>query len=303
MIVATTVAELRAVLRPRRAGSIGLVPTMGALHAGHLALVAAARAACDTVVMSIFVNPTQFDQQSDLDAYPTPVERDLAQAAAAGVDVVFLPDATEMYPAGHATTVCVAGPIAETLEGAVRGRAHFDGVATIVAKLLIAAQPDDAYFGAKDAQQVVVVRRMVADLGIPSRIRVVETVRDPDGLALSSRNARLSPPERAAALAMPRALDRARRLVTDGRIGAPEIVATVTREMQESGLDIEYVAVVDPDDLAPLSRVAGPALLAVAVRAGETRLIDNVALAPVAPGADAGVDVVPGRASSEGALP
>ncbi|MFT4211338.1 MAG: pantoate--beta-alanine ligase [Microbacterium sp.] len=276
--VVRTVADLRAVLAPRRAGGVGLVPTMGALHEGHLSLIRAARAEQGTVVVSIFVNPTQFGEAADLAAYPRTEERDTELAAGAGADVVFAPTVAEVYPDGFATTVSVAGPLTETLEGAVRGRAHFDGVATVVAKLLLAAAPDAAYFGAKDAQQVVVVRRLVADLGIPTRVVVIPTSRDADGLARSSRNARLSSAERALAAAVPRSLRAAQDALAGGETDAAALVAAGRAVLADAGLAPEYLSLVDPGTLEPVTRVDGPVLLAVAVRLGATRLIDNVVL-------------------------
>ncbi|WP_439592060.1 pantoate--beta-alanine ligase [Microbacterium sp.] len=275
MIAVTTIAALREVLAPTRGGRIGVVPTMGNLHEGHLDLVRAARAECDTVVMTIFVNPTQFEDAADLERYPRTVEHDLALAEANGVDVVFLPGVEEMYPDGFATTVSVDGAITEVLEGAVRGRAHFDGVATVVAKLLLAVLADVAYFGAKDAQQVVVVTRMVADLGIPTRIAVVPTARDADGLALSSRNARLTAEERARALAVPRALAAIADASTRER-DAAALLAIGRATL--AGLDVEYLEIVDPDALTTLTTLEGAALVVVAVRVGATRLIDNVTI-------------------------
>lgn len=278
VIVVRTVADLRSALRDRRRGRIGLVPTMGALHEGHLSLVRAARRDNDTVVMSIFVNPTQFNEQADLAAYPRTEEADVALAAEAGVDVVFAPDAGEMYPSGFATTVSVTGPVAETLEGARRGRAHFDGVATVVTKLLLAALPDAAYFGAKDAQQVAVLRRLVADLDVPVELVVCPTSRDDDGLARSSRNARLSPDERARALAIPRAL----RAVTDAAAsGIRESGALRDRALDvlaEGMIALEYVAFVDPETFEPVARAERPTLVAIAARVGSTRLIDNAVI-------------------------
>lgn len=280
MRIARSVADLRALLRDARSGRIGLVPTMGALHEGHLSLVRAARAENDTVVLSIFVNPAQFDDAADLTAYPRDEERDLTLAAAAGIDVVFAPDAAEMYPTGFATTVSVAGTIAETLEGAHRGRGHFDGVATVVTKLLLAALPDAAYFGAKDAQQVVVVRRAVADLNLPVRIAVCPTSRDDDDLALSSRNALLTPAERSRAIAIPRALRAVADASSAGETNADVLRARARQILADEGLSPEYVAVVDPETLEELPAVDRPALVAVAVRVGETRLIDNTLLEP-----------------------
>ncbi len=246
-----TVASLRAELAPRRGGSIGLVPTMGALHEGHFALLRAARSECDTVVMSLFVNPAQFGDPADLDGYPRDEARDLELAGREGVDVVFAPSVAEMYPPGYQTWVEVT-ELGSILEGRFRPR-HFRGVATVCLKLFLAARPDRAYFGQKDAQQVEVLRRLVRDLELELELRVLPTVRDADGLACSSRNARLSPAERERALALPRALatrdpEQARRLL--------------------AGLDVDYV------EVAPFH----PPVLAAAVRVGSTRLIDNVPL-------------------------
>ncbi len=250
MNVARTIAEARA--HPRQ-GVVGLVPTMGALHAGHVALLETARAECDTVVMSLFVNPSQFDEEADLAAYPRDPEADAAVAAEAGVDLLFAPSAGEMYPPGFQTWVEVE-ELSRELEGAHRP-GHFRGVATVVLKLLSIVRPDVAYFGRKDAQQLAVVRQMARDLALGVEIRGVETVRDPDGLALSSRNARLSPAEREQALAIPRAL------ATRDPVLARAVLA-------EAGVEPDYVEVADLD---------GPTL-AIAARIGSTRLIDNVSL-------------------------
>ncbi len=225
-----TVAELREVLAgPRRAGeTIGLVPTMGALHDGHAELLRRARAETDVVVMSLFVNPAQFDEAADLAAYPRTEAADAAIAEAAGVDVLFAPPAEEVYPGGFATTVKVAGP-ALGLEGEHRGAGHFEGVATVVLKLLNMAAPDVAYFGQKDGQQLAVIRRMVRDLDVPVRIAAVETVREPDGLALSSRNARLGAEERERALALHAALRAASATVAAGSHDAASVVAAAAR--------------------------------------------------------------------------
>ena len=253
MRTVTTIADVRRALEQARKGTIGLVPTMGALHAGHLALIEAARAECDHVVASIFVNPAQFQEQADLAAYPTDLDRDLGLAAEAGVDLVFAPPVDEFYPPGFATWVEPEGA-ALGLEGEYRP-GHFRGVATACLKLFTIVRPDVAYFGRKDAQQVAVVKQLVRDLDLELEIRVVETVRDAEGLALSSRNTRLSPEDRRRALAIPRALatrdpDEARSILTG------------------AGLQPDYVAVADLD---------GPTL-AVAARIGETRLIDNFRL-------------------------
>lgn len=278
--IVRTVAELRAALAPHRASSIGFVPTMGALHEGHLSLLRAARDENAVVVLSIFVNPTQFGEAADLDAYPRTEASDVALAGDAGTDLIFAPSVGEMYPAGFATTVSVGGAITGTLEGALRGRSHFDGVATVVSKLLLAVQPDRAYFGAKDAQQVVVVRRMVADLGIPVEIITCPTSRDADGLARSSRNTRLSPTERELAAAIPRSLRAAQDAFASGIRDPRRLAATVREHLVAAGLEPEYVEVVDADSLEPIWQVASPALLALAVRVGPVRLIDNVVLVP-----------------------
>jgi pantoate--beta-alanine ligase len=249
-----TIAEAREALAPLRGGSIGLVPTMGSLHDGHLALLRAARTENDTVVMSLFVNPAQFGDSSDLAGYPRDEERDLDHARNAGVDVVFAPSTDEMYPAGFQTWVDVTD-LSAMLEGRFRP-GHFRGVATIVLKLLNVVRPRRVYFGQKDAQQVEVIRRMVGDLAVDVELRVAATVRDPDGLALSSRNALLSPAERQAALALPRAL------ATRDRASALAALES------SNGLQIDYVEVADFD----------PPVLAGAVRVGSTRLIDNVVL-------------------------
>ena len=211
MRIVGTVEQLRAALAAgRREGRvIGLVPTMGALHAGHLSLIERAREQCDLVVVSLFVNPAQFTERADLEHYPRREEHDAGLAAGAGVDVLFAPSVEEVYPAGFATSVEVLG-VTDRLEGVARGAAHFRGVSTVVTKLLCMAMPDIAYFGQKDAQQLVVIRRLVADLNIPVTIEACPTVREADGLAMSSRNALLSPEERARALALPAALDAAR---------------------------------------------------------------------------------------------
>jgi pantoate--beta-alanine ligase len=253
VIVARSVDRVRAALRDHRAGRVGLVPTMGSLHGGHLALLHAARESCDTVVMSLFVNPAQFGDPADLNGYPRDEARDLAVAQEAGVDVVFAPSAPELYPPGYQTWVDVTEAGA-TLEGEHRP-GHFRGVATICLKLFTIVGPDVAFFGQKDAQQVEVVRRMIRDLHLELELTVVPTVRDPDGLAISSRNVRLSPEERGRALALPRAL-------------ATRDLDTARAILEAAGLDVDYVAV------APFD----PPALAGAVRVGSTRLIDNVPL-------------------------
>jgi pantoate--beta-alanine ligase len=265
-----TVSEIRAHVRAARSQgrTIGLVPTMGAFHEGHLSLMRAARAATDEVVVWLFVNPKQFNEAADLAAYPRHEAEDAAQAVAEGVDVLFAPPADEVYPEGFSTTVTVAG-LGDTLEGAHRP-GHFTGVATVVAKMLNMVAPDVAYFGAKDAQQVALVKRLVADLDIPVRIEKLPIVREPDGLALSSRNVHLSPGERARALALSRALKAA---AGSGERDAERLRALVTAELGD--VTPEYVAVVDPDTFEPLTAVNGRALVALAARFGTTRLIDN----------------------------
>lgn len=280
MRVVRTVAELRDVLRGAR-GGVGFVPTMGALHEGHLSLIRAARAHHELVVVSIFVNPTQFNDAADLAAYPRSEERDVELAASAGAGVVFAPDAQEMYPEGFATTVSVSGSITRTLEGASRGSTHFDGVATIVAKLLLAVGAEAAYFGAKDAQQVVVVRRMVTDLGIPTRIEVCPTSREESGLARSSRNTRLSPENRSRALAIPRALQSLETAVRAGESRPVALRSLAESILAAEGIAAEYIELVDPETLEPVTDLAAPTLCAVAATVGGVRLIDNTLLVPV----------------------
>ncbi len=282
MITIRTVEEMRAHVAGARARgrSVALVPTMGAFHAGHESLMRAAREATGEVVVSLFVNPRQFDETADLAGYPRSEAADAATAAAAGVDVLYAPPVEAVYPDGFATTVAVAG-LGDVLEGARRGAAHFAGVCTVVTKLLNVVTPDVAFFGQKDAQQVAVLRRMVRDLDLPVRLEVLPTIREADGLAMSSRNRRLSAAERGLALGLPRGLDAAARAVASGERDAGALAAAVTAVMRDHGLDPEYVAVVDPDTLEPRGRLDGPALVAVAARAGATRLIDNVVLEPV----------------------
>ncbi|MCX5654301.1 MAG: pantoate--beta-alanine ligase [Planctomycetota bacterium] len=260
-----------------RGQTIGLVPTMGALHEGHAGLIRAARGETGCVVVSIFVNPTQFGAGEDFMRYPRPLEKDMETCRREGADVVFTPSADEMYPDGFATTVGVAG-LSEKMCGAFRP-GHFDGVCTVVAKLFAIVQPDAAYFGEKDAQQLAIVRRMAADLDLPVEVRGCPTVREPDGLAMSSRNAYLSADERRRALALSAALADARLAMAAGEREAAKIEAAVRRRLDATpGLDLQYVAVVDPDTLADLTRVADKVLVAVAAKVGATRLIDNVLL-------------------------
>ena len=280
MRIVRTVQDLRAALvGDQKAGlRIGLVPTMGALHEGHLSLIQAARRGCDIVVVSVFVNPTQFSDAADLQAYPRDEERDAALAAAAGADLLFCPEPAEMYPAGYSTTVGVRG-VSEPLEGEHRGAVHFDGVATVVAKLLIAVGPDVAYFGQKDAQQVAVVRRLVADLCLPVVITTCPTVREPDGLAMSSRNARLSPEDRPRALALKSGLDAVAAAVAAGA-GPRDAEFAGRARMLEVGVEPEYLVLVDPDTFSPAIDTSRQGLAAVAAQVGAVRLIDNLQIPP-----------------------
>ena len=256
---------------------VGLVPTMGALHEGHASLIRAARAECGYVAVSLFVNPAQFGPGEDLARYPRPIQNDLAVCRREGADLVFAPAAAEMYPEGFATTVRIAG-LSEKMCGAFRP-GHFDGVCTVVAKLLAIVQPDAAYFGEKDAQQLAIVRRMAADLNLPLEIRGCPLVREPDGLAMSSRNAYLSPEERQQALAISAALADTRKAIESGERDAAAVADMLRRRLQAArGVELQYVAVVDPDTLADLDRIGGQALVAVAAKVGATRLIDNVLL-------------------------
>ncbi len=275
MRLARTIAELRDALAPDRGAgrSIALVPTMGALHEGHLSLVRAAREQADVVVVSLFVNPAQFNDAADLRAYPRDEDGDAHLAQAAGADLLFAPSIDEVYPRGTATTIVVRGPLTETLEAAHRGSAHFDGVTTVVAKLFSIVQPDVAVFGRKDAQQALVLRRMVRDLDIPVRIDVRPIVRDADGLALSSRNARLDAAARERALALPAALHAAAQALASGT-AARDVEARGLTALRVAGLEPEYFAVVDPATLAPTD--LPDALILAAATVDGVRLIDNV---------------------------
>jgi pantoate--beta-alanine ligase len=277
-----TVAELRAALaEPRRCSrTVGLVPTMGYLHDGHLSLIRAARAQADLVVVSLFVNPTQFDDAADLDAYPRDEQRDAGLAQDAGADLLFAPAPHEVYPPGFSTQVRVGGPLTETLEGAHRGADHFHGVTTVVTKLLNMVGPDLALFGQKDAQQALVIRRLTADLDLPTRVEVAPTVREPDGLALSSRNVRLSETDRRRALALSRALKAAETTLAAGTRDAQAIATAARAAMHDFDVEPEYLALVDPEDLRPVGAVDQETLLAVAARVGPVRLIDNTILTP-----------------------
>jgi pantoate--beta-alanine ligase len=276
-----TVAELRDLLTPeRRAGrSIGLVPTMGSFHEGHLSLIRRAREQNEVLVVSLFVNPAQFAPGEDFGAYPRDEERDAELAEAEGVDILFSPPVHEVYPDGFDTTVAV-GSLTETLEGdeAQRGAEHFQGVTTVVTKLFNMVGPHVAYFGQKDAQQALVIRKLVRDLDIPVRIEVCPTIRDHDGLALSSRNAYLSPEERERALALSRALRAAESAVESGTREAAAVVAAAREELERAGVEPDYLQLRSATDLSPVERVNGSTLLAVAARVGRARLIDNAIL-------------------------
>jgi pantoate--beta-alanine ligase len=282
--VINAIAEMQAARRGWQGTShlVGVVPTMGYLHAGHLALVHRARAETDLVAVSIFVNPTQFGPTEDLSRYPRDLPRDLALLEAAGTDVVFAPQPADMYPPGFATYVVPTGPLSERLEAASRPT-HFRGVATVVAKLFNIMLPHRAYFGQKDAQQVAVLRRMVADLHVPTDLVVVSTVREADGLAMSSRNAYLGPEDRAAAVILRRALEAGRARFDGGRADDPAEVQAVVEAMRavvqaETRATLDYADACHPDTFEPLAALGAPALLALAARVGPARLIDNYLL-------------------------
>jgi pantoate--beta-alanine ligase len=279
MLLLTTIAETRsACARIRAEGkTLGLVPTMGALHQGHLSLVQAAQASCDVVAVSIFVNPTQFGPKEDFAGYPRKLEQDCETLEAAGVDLVFAPSAGEMYPAGASTFVEVTG-LSDRLDGASRP-GHFRGVATVVTKLLHIFAPDHAFFGQKDAAQVAILRKMVRDLLFPVELDVCPTVREPDGLALSSRNSYLSAEQRRQALVLSRALLAVEREAKAGDHESGKLIATALRILaEEPGVEVDYCRVVDPDTLEDIPDVGRGALVAVAARVGSTRLIDNLLL-------------------------
>ncbi len=279
MKVAKTVEEIRRIIADARAdgaGSVGLVPTMGALHEGHYSLINAARCECDFVVVSIFVNPTQFGPNGDYREYPRSIEDDLAGCETHGADAVFVPSVDEMYPAGFATTVGVAG-LAESMEGRCRP-GHFDGVCTVVAKLFSIVAPDVAYFGAKDYQQAAVIKRMAIDLDLPLRIVVCPTVREPDGMAMSSRNAYLDDEQRAQAAALSESLHLAERLVREGKRNAAEVIEGVRSLLGEKAPlgEIDYVAVIEPDSLEAVEIIERDVVIVLAVRFPSARLIDNM---------------------------
>ncbi|MFJ2532410.1 pantoate--beta-alanine ligase [Microbacterium maritypicum] len=276
MRILRTIPEVRAAIREARVGgaTIGLVPTMGAFHDGHLSLMRAARAVSDLVVVSLFVNPTQFGANEDLSAYPRDEARDAALAEAAGVDILFAPAPSEIYREGFATNIHVAG-LTDVLDGASRGAHHFDGVATVVTKLFGIVRPDTAYFGQKDAQQVLVVRRVVRDLDLDVRIVACPIVREADGLAMSSRNVYLDPAARVQATALNRALDAGAAVFEAGDAAAGSILSAARDVLGDAGIDPEYLELRDAETLRPLARVDRDALLAVAAHVGAARLIDN----------------------------
>ena len=280
MEVIKSTAEMQEIsLRLKREGRIiGLVPTMGYLHDGHLSLIKKARRENDIVIMSNFVNPLQFGPKEDFATYPRDLDRDNKLAESAGVDYVFAPTTEEMYPQGYDTYVEVKGPITEKMCGKSRP-GHFKGVTTVVLKLFLITQPDRAYFGQKDAQQAIVIRKMVTDLNVPVKIITCPIIREEDGLALSSRNTYLSSEERLQALALPRALSAGRDMIMKGETD-PQKVRLHIKQMLESspGIRVDYVEVVDGDDLSDLSVIKGKVLLAAAVYVGKTRLIDNIDL-------------------------
>lgn len=277
MLICRTIHELRAA-RNTLDGHVGLVPTMGALHAGHLELVRRAGLENDHVILSIFVNPTQFAAQTDVDLYPKSVESDLARAEAHGVRLVFLPETEELYPDGHTTTID-PGRVAQPLEGASRP-GHFQGVATIVTKLLNICQPDTAYFGEKDRQQLLVIRRVVRDLDIPVTIIGIPTVRDTDGLALSSRNALLTVEQRSAAICVPLALRAAQDAWREGERSPDRLRQAMADVISgEPTARLDYVSIADPEALTELqARITGSAIASLAVQFGSVRLIDNCQL-------------------------
>ncbi len=276
MKVVETIAELKA-LRRQVSGSVGFVPTMGYLHEGHVSLVKRARQETDYVVASIFVNPTQFGPKEDFASYPRNMERDLAMLGQEGMDIVFAPAAAEMYPSGYNTWVEMQG-VTERLEGSIRP-GHFRGVATVVAKLFNIVEPTRAYFGQKDAQQVLVVKKMVRDLNMNLEVVVAPTVREPDGLAMSSRNVYLNPEERRGAAVLFRALARGQQLYSGGEKDAGRIRQEMMSLIEREPLaKVEYVSLANRDTLAELSTLNRPAIALLAVKFGKTRLIDNMPL-------------------------
>jgi pantoate--beta-alanine ligase len=286
MELLTTPADMRAWSRSQRLAGhrLGLVPTMGALHSGHLKLIDEARGHCDRVIVSIFVNPLQFNRPDDFAGYPRPIDDDLAQCRAAGVDAVYAPTAAAMYPPGFETHV-VPGPLAEPLEGAGR-QGHFQGVTTVVTKLFTAATPDVAVFGQKDFQQLAIIRRMNTDLDLGIEIVGMATVREADGLAMSSRNRRLAPDDRLAAVVVPRALRLVERLVQDGERDVSVLIAAASAYIADQPrARLEYLRINDCDSLAEVTHIVEPVVVSTAVWFSDVRLIDNVVvdISPPAP--------------------
>jgi pantoate--beta-alanine ligase len=283
MDILRTVEEMRAWsrLHHKYDHEVGFVPTMGALHRGHLALVDRAVAENDVAVASIFVNPTQFMPGEDFETYPRDEEADLAKLEAAGVEAVFLPATETMYGAGGSLTSVFVAELSDPLCGMSRGRGHFRGVCTVVTKLFNIVEPDRAYFGQKDAQQAIIIGRLVADLNLPVEVVVCPTVREEDGLALSSRNARLAAAERREALALYRALARGRALIRGGERAAMVLLEAMYEELEaHEAVEVDYLQIVDPDALQDVEWIDDVVLLAGAVRVGETRLIDNLIVHP-----------------------
>jgi len=279
MNICTTISEARAAVRSQHAKRLGLVPTMGALHEGHLSLVRAAKARCDAVAVSIFVNPTQFGPTEDLSKYPRQFDRDCRLLEKEGVDILFAPPVEEIYPNGAVTWVLVEG-LSEKLDGRSRP-GHFRGVTTIVAKLFHILEPEAAFFGQKDAAQLAVIRRMVQELNFRVEIVACPIVREPDGLAMSSRNAYLNPEERGRALVLQRSLQRAQQEFQAGeRMAAKLISAAKDVLAREPHVALDYLEIVDPDTLDPVERISQTTLVAVAAYIGSTRLIDNIVIDP-----------------------
>ena len=277
MEVAETIESVRNLVKAARGKGekIGLVPTMGALHIGHISLIEAAVKSCEFVVVSIFVNPTQFGPGEDFQKYPRPIEADLEICKKAGVHVVFAPAPEQMYPGKNITWINVE-KITETLCGKSRP-GHFRGVTTVCAKLFNIVEPDMAFFGQKDAQQAIVIRRMVADLNMPLEIIICPTVREPDGLAISSRNQYLSVHQREDATYIYKSLQKCREIINTGKTDAREIIVEMHNVLrQKSSIEIEYISIVDTETLEDIDRIAGKALVAIAVKLGKARLIDNI---------------------------
>ena len=274
----TTLAELRSFVQNCRqfGRRIGLVPTMGALHDGHLSLVKLANEQCDTTIVSIFVNPTQFGPNEDFARYPRTLENDLRLLESVGSPALFVPDAMEMYPAGFDASIHIGG-VSEPFEGTIRP-GHFDGVATVVLKLFLASQADVAFFGQKDYQQLCVIKKMVADLNVPIEIVMAPTIREPDGLAMSSRNRYLSEEERKRALVLSQSLADAEKIIVTQNIRSPETIRQMIRDriLSAGGMTIDYITVADPVTLTELTTIETAAVVLLAVRLGSTRLIDNV---------------------------